>query len=238
MGWDGKGRGGREYLTFLSFRSFLSLLSFRSFHSFCSFFSFHSFTFFPFFLFFPSLLSLSSFPPFLLSPVPCPLYPVPTDDVDSLERTCSPPGASAACTPGCTHPRDSKAWPARVVWCSSTQREAVDDEWPCAWRPTDTRSMLVQREALREAEPWFKPFHKRFDDHKFYVSRPSATPATLPRFCARPLQNSAPLELTLLFSARPRPLSLSPPGRNDLCVPLAPVDARTSCLFSVPSFHA
>ena len=120
---------------------------------------------------------------------------MPADDVDSLERTCSPPGVSPTCTPGCTHPRHSagrgSGGRSHVVWCSSTRREAVDDEWPCAWRPTDTRSMLVQREALREAEPWFKPFHKRFDDHKFYVEMICASPwlaSTL-----EPLTSSLPL---------------------------------------------
>lgn len=87
-------------------------------------------------------------------------------DVDSLERTCSPPGLTSSCTPGCTHPRGGHR---AVNWCSSTRREAVDDEWPCAWRPSETHSMLLQREALREAEPWFKPAHKRF------VRRPVST---------------------------------------------------------------
>lgn len=90
-------------------------------------------------------------------------------DVESLERTCSPPGRTATCIPGCTHPFDRQSPP--NVWCSSTDRDAVNAEWPCAWSPTptDTAKMLRQREALREAEPWFKPAHKRFDDHKFYV---------------------------------------------------------------------
>lgn len=87
-------------------------------------------------------------------------------DVDSLERTCSPRGVTESCVPGCTHPRQSSKG---VIWCNSDAKDIsnIDAQWPCAWRPSDTSSMLQTRERLRAAG--IKPSHKRFDDHKYYV---------------------------------------------------------------------
>ena len=86
-------------------------------------------------------------------------------DVGSLERICNPRGVGQSCVPGCTHP---DFWnndiDGNVRWCTG----APDvDEWPCAWRPTDLPKMLREREVIRASGG--KPWHKGFDDHKYYV---------------------------------------------------------------------
>ena len=78
-------------------------------------------------------------------------------DTDTLESVCRPRGGSETCIPGCTRP-----WHA-TEWCTDVNR----DQWPCAWRPTETASMLQRRENLRASGQ--QPEHKRFNDGKFYV---------------------------------------------------------------------
>ena len=80
-------------------------------------------------------------------------------DSASMDRMCHPRGASATCTPGCSHP----SHPHGVVWCNDPKR----DQFPCAWRPTDLGPMLQQRERFRKDGE--KPAHKDYDDRKFYV---------------------------------------------------------------------
>ena len=100
---------------------------------------------------------------FILSPTKNKMLCSHAYDVDSLERVCTPRGVSVTCVPGCTHPSQPTGG---VIWCKNDGR-TVDEQWPCAWPPSDTSTMLQVREQLRAADT--KPLHKRFDDHKFYV---------------------------------------------------------------------
>lgn len=100
----------------------------------------------------------------VISPINNSLFCSYAYDVDSLSRTCEPRGRSDTCTPGCTH-----AWSYGqendhgVVWCDDVHA----DQFPCAWRPSDTQKMLEKRELLRASGR--KPEHKLFDDNKFYI---------------------------------------------------------------------
>ena len=84
-------------------------------------------------------------------------------DVGSLNRVCTPRGVSSTCVPGCTAFDTPWPRPPAVQWCT----DVLQDQWPCAWKPSDTRLMLQKREMLRSAGR--KPFHKTYDDGKFYV---------------------------------------------------------------------
>ena len=77
-------------------------------------------------------------------------------DVASMNRVCHPRGVTEQCIPGCSYN-------GCMSWCDDITR----DQFPCAWRPSDIGSMLQAREGLRRSGR--KPFHKDFDDHKFYV---------------------------------------------------------------------
>ena len=55
-------------------------------------------------------------------------------DGGSQGVTCSPPGKSATCTPGCKHACNPDADPGR--------------QWGCAWAPTNLKQMVEQQKIL------------------------------------------------------------------------------------------
>ena len=68
-------------------------------------------------------------------------------DADSIKRRCEPRGVSEHCLPGCTldvPPSSSRHW------CTDIHK--TDQQFPCAWRPSETSQMLQAREALRRAK--------------------------------------------------------------------------------------
>ena len=85
-------------------------------------------------------------------------------DADSLGRKCYPRGVSSTCIPGCTFGNSASS---EASWCKSVGATKADEEFPCAWRPTETGKMLMTREAIRKSGR--QPHHKRFNDGRFYV---------------------------------------------------------------------
>lgn len=84
-------------------------------------------------------------------------------DADTLFRTCTPRGGGRTtegymCIPGCTLNGNGPKW--------CTDIRGTDDQFPCAWLPSQTGKMLMAREVIRSSGE--KPYHKRFDDDKFY----------------------------------------------------------------------
>lgn len=109
-------------------------------------------------------------------------------DVGSMDRLCNPKGLSERCVPGCTHPWRADE-PGGFMRCRNV--DGSDEEFPCAWQPSDLSLMLEAREHIRKAGQ--KPRRKDFDDHSarclldsnsITVAPYSYAPACLSNGCA------------------------------------------------------
>ena len=110
-------------------------------------------------------------------------------DADSLARKCYPRGVTDTCIPGCTFgisPSSDAAWCTKLI--------GSDEQFPCAWRPTETGKMLRAREAIRKSGR--QPHHKRFDDGRFYVEA---------IFDAEEFVRNLPRSIESVFFTKPSP---------------------------------